>query len=91
MATYPKRTVDLEVGDVVCMYGGRDRITKIHSVRPERQYTAVSVWMEALSRSGGVGEPRFVCLDNTRVQVEVPKGYKVIAVPEDYNPDEWRT
>jgi len=95
--TYPKRTIDLEAGDIVCMYGGRDRITKIESVYPERRYGAAMVWMAPLSYSGGVGSPRPVCFDNKCVQVELPKGYKVIAVPEDYdrrddwhNPEEWR-
>ena len=84
--TYPKRTVDLEVGDIVCMYGARDRVTKVESVHPEHRYTAVTVMMETLRWNGTTertGEPRFVCLDNNYVHVEIPKGYKVIAVPED--------
>lgn len=83
--TYPKRTTDLEVGDVVAMYGARDRVVEVLKVNREARYTAVSVMMEPVGRAPlpGAGEKRFVCFDNTYVHVELPKGYKVVAVPEE--------
>lgn len=81
--TYPKRTTDLEVGDVVCMYGARDRITKVTKINRAARYTAVSVMAEPIAFSGKNGEPRFICFDNCYVQVELPRGMKLVAVPEE--------
>lgn len=80
MINYPKRTIDLEVGDVVAMYGARERVTAIRRVDREARYTAVSARMESITRPGYSHE---VCFDNVWVRVELPAGMKLVAVPID--------
>lgn len=77
--TYPKRTIDLEVGDILRAYGASDEVVNVHSVDPTRRYTAVSISIVSTNRPDE--DPRFMSLDNGWTPVELPRGHKLIAVP----------
>ena len=71
--TFPKRTVDLEVGDVIAMYGTRERVAAIESRSP---HAVMARMMDVTS-----GRAHDVCFHYPHVPVELPKGMRLVAVP----------